>query len=228
MEVNLKGLGWIPFYPTPPETKTPDKSLDPTPPDPRTLVRQPPPPLADPPHDDHTTQGRTTVGGQEASPQSPPSFWKQYGPLITKATLWTMPVWLPALPILLLLAVKARLRRRARSTGDPKTRIRAGWRQIGNLGRQTGLSLDGTRSEQAALIAQTLLTDPPGSSSAGLRGDLDRLRSMADQASFDRHPSDEQEAEDCWQLVDKLRSAILASLPRTRRWRTLLSPRHLH
>ncbi|PXY83070.1 transglutaminase [Bifidobacterium asteroides] len=228
VEVNLKGLGWIPFYPTPPETKTPDKSLDPTPPDPRTLVRQPPPPLADPPHDDHTTQGRTTVGGQEASPQSPPSFWKQYGPLITKATLWTIPVWLPALPILLLLAVKARLRRRARSTGDPKTRIRAGWRQIGNLGRQTGLSLDGTRSEQAALIAQTLLTDPPGSSSAGLRGDLDRLRSMADQASFDRHPSDEQEAEDCWQLVDKLRAAILASLPRTRRWRTLLSPRHLH
>ncbi|RMA47288.1 hypothetical protein CI603_01400 [Bifidobacterium sp. wkB338] len=228
VEVNLKGLGWIPFYPTPPETKTPDKSLDPTPPDPRTLVRQPPPPLADPPHDDHTTQGRTSVGGQEASPQSPPSFWKQYGPLITKATLWTMPVWLPALPILLLLGLKARLRRRAQSTGDPKTRIRAGWRQIGNLGRQTGLSLDGTRSEQAALIAQTLLTDPPGSSSAGLRGDLDRLRSMADQASFDRHPSDEQEAEDCWQLVDKLRSAILASLPRTRRWRTLLSPRHLH
>ena len=228
VEVNLKGLGWIPFYPTPPETKTPDKSLDPTPPDPRTLVRQPPPPLADPPHDDHTTQGRTTVGGQEASPQSPPSFWKQYGPLITKATLWTMPVWLPALPILLLLGIKTRLRRRARSTGDPKKRIRAGWRQIGNLGRQTGLSLDGTRSEQAALIAQTLLTDPPGSSSAGLRGDLDRLRSMADQASFDRHPSEEQEAEDCWQLVDKLRSAILASLPRTRRWRTLLSPRHLH
>ncbi|MBI0106604.1 hypothetical protein H3T91_08955, partial [Bifidobacterium sp. B14448H7] len=180
------------------------------------------------PHDDHTTQGRTTVGGQEASPQSPPSFWKRHGPLITKATLWTMPVWLPALPILLLLGIKARLRRRARSTGDPKTRIRAGWRQIGNLGRQTGLSLDGTRSEQAALIAQTLLTDPPGSSSAGLRGDLDRLRSMADQASFDRHPSEEQEAEDCWQLVDKLRSAILASLPRTRRWRTLLSPRHLH
>ena len=228
VEVNLKGLGWIPFYPTPPETKTPDKSLDPTPPDPRSLVRQPPPPLADPPHDDHTIQGRTTVGGQEASPQSPPSFWKQHGPLITKATLWTMPVWLPALPILLLLGIKARLRRRAQSTGDPKTRIRAGWRQISNLGRQTGLSLEGTRSEQAALIAQTLLTDPPGSSSAGLRGDLDRLRSMADQASFDRHPSDEQEAEDCWQLVDKLQSAILASLPRTRRWRTLLSPRHLH
>ncbi len=227
VEVNLKGLGWIPFHPTPPETKTPDKSLDPTPPDPRTLVRQPPPPLADPPHDDHTTQGRTTVGGQEASPQSPPSFWKQYGPLIAKTTLWTMPVWLPALPILLLLGIKTRLRRRARSTGDPKKRIRAGWRQIGNLGRQTGLSLDGTRSEQAALIAQTLLTDPPGSSSAGLRGDLDRLRSMADQASFDRHPSDEQEAEDCWQLVDKLQSAILASLPRTRRWRTLLSPRHM-
>ena len=228
VEVSLKGLGWIPFYPTPPETRTPDKSLDPTPPDPRTLVRQPPPPLADPPHDNRTTQGRTTVGGQEASPQSSPSFWKRYGPLIAKMTLWTMPVWLPTLLILLLLAVKASLRRRARSTGDPKTRIRAGWRQIGNLGRQTGLSLDGTRSEQAALIAQTLLTDPPGSSSAGLRGDLDRLRSMADQASFDRHPSDEQEAEDCWQLVDKLRSAILASLPRTRRWRTLLSPRHLH
>ena len=117
MEVSLKGLGWIPFHPTPPETKTPDKSLDPTPPDPRTLVRQPPPPLADPPHDDHTTQGRTSVGGQEATPQSPPSFWKQHGPLITKTTLWTMPVWLPALPILLLLGIKTRLRRPAYMTG---------------------------------------------------------------------------------------------------------------
>ncbi|RMA44359.1 hypothetical protein CI603_08375 [Bifidobacterium sp. wkB338] len=107
VEVNLKGLGWIPFYPTPP--------------DPRTLVRQPPPPLADPPHDDHTTQGRTTVGGQEASPQSPPSFWKQYGPLITKATLWTMPVWLPALPILLLLGIKTRLRRPAYMMGPTMT-----------------------------------------------------------------------------------------------------------
>ena len=228
VEVNLKGLGWIPFYPTPPETRTPDRSLDSTPPDPRTLVRQPPPPLVDPPRDDRITQGRTTVGGQEASRRSSPSFWKQHGPLIAKTALWTMPIWLSALLILLLLAVKAWLRRRARLTGDPKTRIRAGWRQIGDLSRQTGLSLDGTRSEQAALIAQTLLTDPPGSPSAGLRGDLERLRSMADQASFDRRPSDEQEAEDCWLLVDKLQSAILASLPRTRRWRTLLSPRHLH
>ena len=227
VEVNLKGLGWVPFYPTPPETKTPDKSLDSTPPDPRTLVRQPPPPLVDPPRDDRTTQGRTSVGGQEASRQSSPSFWQRYGPVIAKATLWTMPFWLPALMILLLLAVKVWLRRQARSTGDAKTRIRAGWRQIGNLGRQTGLPLEGTRSEQATLIARTLLTDPPGSSSAGLRRELDRLRDMADQASFDRNPSDEQEAEDCWQLVDKLRSAILASLPRTRRWRALLSPRHL-
>lgn len=227
VEVNLKGLGWVPFYPTPPETKTPDKSLDSTPPDPRTLVRQPPPPLVDPPRDDRTTQGRTSVGGQEASRQSSPSFWQRYGPVIAEATLWTMPFWLPALMILLLLAVKAWLRRQARSTGDAKTRIRAGWRQIGNLGRQTGLPLEGTRSEQAALIARTLLTDPPGSSSAGLRRELDRLRDMADQASFDRNPSDEQEAEACWQLVDKLRSAILASLPRTRRWRALLSPRHL-
>ena len=227
VEVNLKGLGWVPFYPTPPETKTPDKSLDSTPPDPRTLVRQPPPPLVDPPRDDRTTQGRTSVGGQEASRQPSPSFWQRYGPVIAKATLWTMPFWLPALMILLLLAFKAWLRRQARSTGDAKTRIRAGWRQIGNLGRQTGLPLEGTRSEQAALIARTLLTDPPGSSSAGLRRELDRLRDMADQASFDRNPSDEQEAEACWQLVDKLRSAILASLPRTRRWRALLSPRHL-
>ena len=227
VEVNLKGLGWVPFYPTPPETKTPDKSLDSTPPDPRTLIRQPPPPLVDPPRDDRTTQGRTSVGGQEASRQPSPSFWQRYGPVIAKATLWTMPFWLPALMILLLLAIKAWLRRQARSTGDAKTRILAGWRQIGNLGRQTGLPLEGTRSEQAALIARTLLTDPPGSSSAGLRRELDRLRDMADQASFDRNPSDGQEAEACWQLVDKLRSAILASLPRTRRWRALLSPRHL-
>ena len=47
VEINLEGYGWVAFYPTPKETKIPDDNQNLTPPNPQTLVRQPPVPLTD-------------------------------------------------------------------------------------------------------------------------------------------------------------------------------------
>ena len=55
VEIKLQGLGWVAFYPTPKETKMPDENQNLTPPNPQTLVRQPPVPLTDPLRDQ--TQG---------------------------------------------------------------------------------------------------------------------------------------------------------------------------
>ena len=45
VEIKLDGYGWVAFYPTPKETKVPDENQNLTPPNPQTLVRQPPVPL---------------------------------------------------------------------------------------------------------------------------------------------------------------------------------------
>mgnify|MGYP002227035718 FL=1 len=42
VEIKLDGYGWVAFYPTPKETKVPDENQNLTPPNPQTLVRQPP------------------------------------------------------------------------------------------------------------------------------------------------------------------------------------------
>ena len=45
VEIKLRNLGWVAFYPTPKESKIPDDSQSSAPPDPKNLVRQPPVPF---------------------------------------------------------------------------------------------------------------------------------------------------------------------------------------
>lgn len=262
VEINLEGLGWVPFYPTPQETKTPDRNLDLTPPNPKTLVRQPPPPLVDPPREDQSTNGRVRVGGQDVDKAANPSFWTQYGSIIIRILAFSSPVWIPILIMLSILLIKAWLLKRARRSGSPKQRIEQGWKQTQNLVWQSGLKLEGTRREQAQTIKKDLLRpsantslqnknfssggvpyqlgqevpentdhDPLTRSTEGrkasLADDLDRLCRLADQATFSREVFTETEATRYWQLTDRVCEAILNSLPRTRRWRTRLSLRHL-
>ena len=64
VEIKLDGYGWVAFYPTPKETKVPDENQNLTPPNPQTLVRQPPVPLTDPLRDD--TQPKASPQSAEA------------------------------------------------------------------------------------------------------------------------------------------------------------------
>ena len=228
VEINLAGLGWVPFYPTPQETRTPDRNLNLTPPNPKTLVRQPPPPLVDPPRDDQGAKSRAHIGGQDADKEASPSFWARYGALIGKILAYSSPLWMLTLLVLSILALKAWLLNRARTGGSPKERIERGWKQINSLARQSGLRLKGTRREQARAINQDLLGlhepligEPPG------EDDLYRLCAMADGASFDNHLVSDEEAIEYWNLVDQVRRSILEGLPRFRRWKARLSLRHI-
>ncbi|MFR5004333.1 MAG: transglutaminase domain-containing protein [Bifidobacterium dentium] len=71
VEIKLDGYGWVSFYPTPKETKVPDENQNLTPPNPQTLVRQPPVPLTDPLRDDNQAKGKTSLGGSMAD-ETPP------------------------------------------------------------------------------------------------------------------------------------------------------------
>lgn len=61
VEIKLDGYGWVAFYPTPKETKVPDENQNLTPPNPQTLVRQPPV---------HSPTRYATTPRPKASPQS--------------------------------------------------------------------------------------------------------------------------------------------------------------
>lgn len=222
VEINLEDLGWVPFYPTPQETKTPDKNLNLTPPNPKTLVRQPPPPLADPPRDDQRTRGRSRIGGQNADQAAASSLWTRFGPLIGKGLVYSSPVWLSAFLVLAILALKAWVLRMARTKGTPQKRIEQGWKQVSNLAWQSGLRSQGTRREQARAIGQNLLRQRNTS-----RDELNQLCNLADRTSFGNRPASDKEATEYWHLADQVRQSILQDLPRSRRWRTQLSLRHL-
>ena len=228
VEINLAGLGWVPFYPTPQETRTPDRNLNLTPPNPKTLVRQPPPPLVDPPRDDQGAKSRAHIGGQDADKEASPSFWARYGALIGKILAYSSPLWILTLLVLSILALKAWLLNRARTGGSPKERIEQGWKQINSLAWQSGLRLKGTRREQARAINQDLLGlhEPLIGEPAG-EDHLYRLCAMADGASFDNHLVSDEEAIEYWNLVDQVRRSILEGLPRFRRWKARLSLRHI-
>mgnify|MGYP000682981239 CR=1 FL=1 len=76
----MQGLGWVAFYPTPKETKMPDENQNLTPPNPQTLVRQPPVPLTDPLRDQTQAKGQSSLAGADAddSPDQPvlARFWR--------------------------------------------------------------------------------------------------------------------------------------------------------
>ena len=218
VEINLDRYGWVPFYPTPKETKTPDDDQNLTPPNPQNLVRQPPLPLTDPLRDETNTTSQSSFGGTEAAETPTPSKWAQADRAIGQVALYGSPVWALLLvggAILLGKAVQLAL---LRKRGTPQTRMASGWQSVAVLALQSGVDVHGTRREQSQQIAEQLKLDPDALRSAC---------SQADYATFSGQGMSDAQAASYWEGIDELRAAMLAALPRMRRWRTKLSLRGL-
>lgn len=216
VEIDLEGLGWTAFHPTPPRTKTPDETLDLTPPDPRTLVVQPPVPLVDPPREERRATGRSSIGGDDAPDDEGESRRAVAARVARTVVLYGSPVWAALALGALLLATKAAQLAWLRRHGTPARRVDAGWRATLMLARQIGVDARGTRREQARLIARELRCDARPLAYAARE---------ADRAAFSGEDIDETLAEAYWSRVDEARATMLRSLPWARRWRARLSPR---
>ena len=107
VEIKLDGYGWVAFYPTPKETKVPDENQNLTPPNPQTLVRQPPVPLTDPLRDDTQAKGKSSIGGSMADETSANLFWQHFGRIARKVAIYGSPLWTLLIICGLLLAIKA-------------------------------------------------------------------------------------------------------------------------
>lgn len=218
VEINLVGHGWVPFYPTPKETKTPDDNQNLTPPNPQSLVRQPPVPLTDPLRDEQNTTGQSSLDGDEADETPRDERWARVAQVARAVAVYGSPVWTVLLVCALILAVKAAQLAWLRRHGRPGARIAAGWRATATLARQSGVQVHGTRREQSQQIADELHLDP---------APLNEAVREADYVAFSGVPADERAAEAYWKRIDALRGSMLAALPRWRRWRTRLSLRGL-
>lgn len=215
VEIKLDGYGWVPFYPTPKETKVPDENQNLTPPNPQTLVRQPPVPLTDPLRDDTQANGKSSIGGSDADESSTNLFWQRFERIAKKVAIYGSPLWLAITVCALLLGIKAFALARARKHGDARQRVTAGWRSVEALARQSGLDFNGTRRDQARAIGRQLGVD------ADL---LLALCDEADYAAFSGSEVREEHARRYWRNVDTARGLILGSLPPIQRWKTMLSP----
>ena len=140
MEIKLDGYGWVAFYPTPKETKVPDENQNLTPPNPQTLVRQPPVPLTDPLRDDNQAKGKTSLGGSMADETPTSLFWQRFGRIVRKVAIYGSPLWTVLIVCGLLLAIKSIALARARRHGSASQRVAAGWQAVAALARQSALT----------------------------------------------------------------------------------------
>ncbi|WP_420830145.1 DUF3488 and transglutaminase-like domain-containing protein [Bifidobacterium saguinibicoloris] len=218
VEIKLDGYGWVAFYPTPKETKVPDENQDLSPPNPQTLVRQPPVPLSDPLRDEQQANGNSTLAGEDADDTGTNLFWARFARIAARVAIWGSPLWILLLAAASILLTKAVLLARARGRGPARTRVVAGWGALAALAKQSGVDAHGTRRDQARAMADQLHLD-----AASFR----TLSNDADYAAFSGQDITSGQAAAYWRDVDAMRKAMLASLPRLRRWRTRLSLRGL-
>ncbi len=214
VEIKLDGYGWVAFYPTPKETKVPDENQNLTPPNPQNLVRQPPVPLTDPLRDDNQAKGRSSIGGSMADETSTNLFWQHFGRIARKVAIYGSPLWTLLIVCGLLLAIKAIALARSRKHGSAQQRVAAGWQSVAALARQSGLDIQGTRSEQAVSIASQM-----DISSETLLA----LSTQADYATFSGNTVNEEHVQQYWRDIEQERQYMLKSLPTLRRWRAKLS-----
>nr|WP_159426912.1 transglutaminase domain-containing protein [Bifidobacterium commune] len=243
VEINLKDYGWVAFYPTPKETKVPNKNQDLTPPNPKTLVRQPPVPLVDPLHDQNQARDQSSLDGADAGDQNRNATLIRIIAIIKKVAVYGSPLWIILIICGLILLIKAiQLAIMARS-GSSKERIASGWQAINMLAKQSGIATSGTRRQQVMQIHKAFSTSTEKTSTS-ITGkstksqqkqgitvrpiDLDQLKLLsreADWVAFSGKELDEADSLAYWKRIQTMRKVMLAAQPRMRRIATRLSLR---
>ena len=214
VEIKLDGYGWVAFYPTPKETKTPDENQNLTPPNPQTLVRQPPVPLQDPLRDEQQARGQSSLAGEDADDAGANLFWERAGRIARRVAIYGSPLWAALIICGAILLAKSIQLTRARRRGSPRVRVAAGWQALTALARQSGIDAHGTRREEGRTIADQLHLDG---------AEFMAMSRQADYAAFSGQGVTDEQARGYWSSVDGMRASMLASMPRPRRWRTRLS-----
>lgn len=218
VEVEFAGRGWVPFDPTPDESRTPQTAEQEQQSAEDPQVRQPPPPLAEPvepPEDD--TEQPSTQPNQE--PPVPPDDWTTVIIIVASAGI---PLILLVTPIVVILAAKSRRRRRRRSAPDPVARVVGGWDELLDEARdlRAPAPATATRRETALHLASAFpRPSRRGSVGAAVAG----LAASADAVVFGPGVPPAEHVAVYWSEVEAARAAMRASVPARRRIRARLA-----
>jgi hypothetical protein len=206
-EVDFEGVGWQPFFPTPPKTQTPQK-------------QQPSQSATD--TNDQQQHRHTSNDAENAPPAAaggdnhkvakstkpPVRHVKGHGIPVAALALGS-----PLLVILLaiggIVGLKWLRRRRRRNNGTPGERIHAGWIEIVDTARDLGRPIPkkATRREIALFVGGPVLP----------------LAQRADAAAFGPEDPSEADVEWFWSNVDESRTALLKGVGAGGRTKAALS-----
>lgn len=222
VEIDYAGYGWVSYFPTPDESRTPQEDPNEQQAQADPEVRQPPPPANDPvtaPDDD--TEQPSTQDNEEQSRTG--RLWALVGRI---ALVGGVPLVLVLGPPLLLAAVKRRRRRRRQQAPERVDRVVGGWDELLDqaVDLRRPLPEPATRRELAVALAGAFpARGGAGRRSTGIGGPVATLASRADAVVFGgREPTDEEIA-GFWAQVDVAVAAMRSAVPRRVRWRAQLS-----
>ncbi|MGO1317475.1 MAG: transglutaminase-like domain-containing protein, partial [Cellulomonadaceae bacterium] len=210
VEIAYEGYGWVPYFPTPPSTRTPSDDVEERESQPQPQVVQPPPPPEDP-----ITPPREDV--EEPDIESPEDV-EDDGPdlrrIIIIATAIGLPLLLLLVPPLVIVAAKARRRRRRRTAAQPLARATGAWDEIVDVAREHDhpASALATRRENARALAAAYPSAP-----------VEAVALRADTAVFAPGEPDEHAIAALWNDTDRTLAVITGEGSWWRRLRGQLS-----
>lgn len=245
VEIAFAGHGWVPFHPTPDESKTPSADVPEEESRPQPQVVQPPPAPEDPvrPPDDDTEQPRTEDTDDDARQED------DLGRVLLVVAAVAVPVTLLLLPLALVALAKRRRRRRRRRAARPVDRVVGGWDEMLDHARDLRRPVPRTATRREAAVhlaavfapaaaragrsaraqAPVAVAAPPTGGpaaqraerrrSASLGGQVARLAAGADAIVFGPGEPAPQDVEAYWAQVDATVRAMHRAVPWRQRWR---------
>ena len=218
VEIELERFGWVPFFPTPKETKTPDESQDLTPTSVESPLVRSSPSLADPLREERDPPDQAQQGERNTSASEKPRAWHAFLRIAGVVVLCLGPVWLVGTAAGSALLYNAFRVRRARRIPVPRLCMAAGWRMLVEYLRHTDLAdvpLNRTRRMQASIIEGQC---------PAIAGMVRQLADAADAAAFADAQATVTDAVAYWRQLDQVRSAASTSLTSAHRWLALTTP----
>lgn len=218
VEIELERFGWVPFFPTPKETKTPDESQDLTPTSVESPLVRSSPSLADPLREERDPPDQAQQRERNASASEKPRAWHAFLRIAGVVALCLGPVWLVGTAAGSAWLYNAFRVRRARRIPVPRLCMAAGWRMLVEHLRHTDLAdvpLNRTRRMQASIIERQC---------PAIAGMVRQLADAADAAAFADTQATATDAVAYWRQLDQVRSAASASLTPAHRWLALTTP----
>jgi transglutaminase-like putative cysteine protease len=208
-EVAFKGVGWVPFYPTPTKTDAPQEQTTKPKIEPQPQVRQPP--TSNQKQDDVLTPVKIS----DKNPKDKQPGFQLPGWAYVVGAIILIPLVLFYVPFLIIAALKRRRRSRRLTSGPPDLRAAGSWDELQDRYSELGIAIPArsTRVQAASVIDEQVSRENLSAPDGGFVP----LAGRVDVAVFSGAPVSEETVSTLWQAADAATTESRASAGRLRR-----------